>query len=78
MSLKSKFAHEIFHARAKLGLTQQQVADAVSISVRWYQHIEKGTNLPGSIVMLRLFIFLDLDLHAFREEAEIIVPISSR
>lgn len=29
-------------ARAKAGMTQQQVADAVGISLRYYQNIEAG------------------------------------
>lgn len=30
-------------ARAKSGMTQQQVADALGISLRYYCHIEAGT-----------------------------------
>ena len=35
MSIKSTFAREIYHARSERSLTQEQVADIVSISVRW-------------------------------------------
>lgn len=78
MSLKSKFSSEALRARTALGLTQQEVADAVSTSVRWYQHIEKGTFMPGNVLMLRLILFLGLDIEVFREEEEINVPVRSR
>ena len=41
------FAHEVFHARDHQGLTQQEIADQVFISLRWYQKIEAGEVLPG-------------------------------
>ena len=78
MSLKSIFSHEVYRARSELGLTQQEVADAISISVRWYQYIEKGASIPGSIVMLRLILFLNLDVNTFWDESEICVPIRYR
>ena len=54
MSLKTAFSREVLHARTSLGLTQEQVAEAASISVRWYQYIESGTFLPSSVVTLPL------------------------
>lgn len=41
MPINSKLSSLIYHARIKHGYTQKQVADAVSVSVRWYQRIEK-------------------------------------
>lgn len=41
MSIKSTFAREIYHARSERSLTQEQVADIVSISVRWYQQSKR-------------------------------------
>ena len=46
MSLNSTISRELFKARTQHGWTQQQVAEAASISVRWYQHIEKGRIFP--------------------------------
>ena len=49
MSFKMHFGHDIYHNRTdKRKLTQQQVADAVFISLREYQKIEKGEISPGS------------------------------
>ena len=55
MSLKKRLSHDIFHARTDdRKLTQQQAADAVFISLREYQKIEKGDILPGTDIFLRL------------------------
>lgn len=78
MSLKTAFSREVLYARTSLGLTQEQVAEAASISVRWYQYIESGTFLPSSVVTLRLILLLGIDVEIFREEAELVVPLSTR
>ena len=76
MKVLSKFSAELYHARYEKGYTQREVAEAVSISVRWYQRVEKGERLPSSLVMMRLIIFLNLDIKKLEEEVGIIVPIS--
>lgn len=68
MPLKSAFAERIHDARKGFGYTQAQVAEAVSISTRWYQQIERGRFLPETTVMIRLLIVLELDPEEFREE----------
>ena len=42
---------KLFHARTKHGLTQQKVAESVSVSERWYQRLEKGENLPSDFII---------------------------
>lgn len=68
MTLHYKISSEILHARKNLNLTQEQVAEALDISVRWYQRIEKGERLPGTIVLLRIILLLHIDVEQFREE----------
>lgn len=46
MSFSSVLSHELYHARKELKLTQQDVADKTGISVRWYQQLEKGADMP--------------------------------
>ena len=75
MSLKKRLSHDIFHARTEL--TQQQAADAVFISLREYQKIEKGDILPGTEIFLRLVYFFDLDIKDYLEEANAHVSIRS-
>ena len=78
MSIKSTFAREIYHARSERSLTQEQVADIVSISVRWYQQIEKGIVLPSSIVLLRLMVYFNLDAGIFKDEGDLFDCVPGR
>lgn len=77
MRMAAKLADELFTARIKLGYTQDEVAEAVSISTRWYQKIESGKTLPGAKTLVRLVLFLDIDIERLREEAGLIVLIRS-
>ena len=77
MKMASKFASAALKARTELGYTQTEVAEAISISVRWYQRIESGQNFPGSVTLVRLVLFLHIDMEELREEAMLIVPVHS-
>lgn len=74
MPIQQTFSKALYHARNKQKLTQKQVADAVSVSVRWYQRIESGEKLPGTLVMLRLILLLGLDVEGLRGEVGLILP----
>ena len=78
VTLKLTFSGAVLQKRKALGLTQEDVADAVSISVRWFQLIEKGVRLPSFIVALRLIVLLDLDVTTFLKVVNIRVPVHSR
>ena len=71
MTLTTKFAEVLYNARDKKKLTQSQVAEAVSISVRWYQKVEAGLRLPGTIPTLKLMLLLDIDIEELREASEL-------
>ncbi len=75
--MTSKFASSVLKSRLSLGYTQSQVAEAVSVSVRWYQKVESGKKFPGSITLVRLVLFLHIDLEDLREEANLVVPVRS-
>lgn len=77
MDMTSKFASSVLKSRLSLGYTQSQVAEAVSVSVRWYQKVESGKKFPGSITLVRLVLFLHIDLEDLREEANLVVPVRS-
>lgn len=68
MSLNSTISRELFKARTQHGWTQQQSLRRPRSRVRWYQHIEKGTHLPSTPVMLRLIILLEIDVTSFTQE----------
>ena len=76
MAFKSSFSGQLYTARTKLKLTQTQVADAASISLRWYQQLEKGSFLPSATVMMRLILFLHIDIEIFRDEVNLYEPVS--
>ncbi len=77
MTLQTKLSKQVTNARKRLKYTQQEVAEAISVSVRWYQKIESGKKLPGTIVTMRLILFLNIDIENFREEVGLVVPVSS-
>lgn len=60
-ALMSAVSQEVRSKRNELGLTQEDVADAVCISVRCFQMIESGKRLPSFSVSLRLTNLLSLD-----------------
>lgn len=78
MSLPDSFGRQCYLARKELGYTQEQVAEAVSVSTRWYQEIEKGAVLPGGEVTLRLLLALKLDPERFRPAVKLITPKQGR
>lgn len=61
MSILQKFSNEVYRSRKQLGLTQEQVAEALSISVRWFQYIEAGERLPGPLLILNIIALLEID-----------------
>ncbi len=73
-ALKLKFSRELFRNRSRCGLTQSKVAEAVSISERWYQTIESGGNIPSTKVTLRLMKLLDIKLEALYPEIDLFLP----
>lgn len=77
MTLEKQLGKLLYKARTEAGLTQQQTADSASISVRWYQRIEKGERLPSTYTFVCLILFFRIDVEEFREAVNIIVPIYS-
>ena len=77
MKMAYKFASALLKARTELRYTQSEVAEAVSVSIRWYQKIESGRRFPGSVVLVRLVLFLNIDLEELRDVADLVVPVRS-
>lgn len=75
MSIKIEFSKKVYYARKRMELSQEQLAEAVSVSKRWIQKIEKGSVLPGGLIMIRLIIFLDLDVKDMRDISGIVSPV---
>ena len=69
------FAARLCAVRNERGMTQQQVADFLRRSRRWYQKIEAGTSKPNwqdTILLLTLF---ELDPASIVEEVGIRVSV---
>lgn len=67
MSLASKFAGAVYHARTERGLTQAQAAEALDISTRWYQCIENDAVIPSGELTLKIIEFFNIPPAQLRE-----------
>lgn len=68
MSILCRFSEEIRRSRTNLGMTQEQAAEALSISVRWFQYIESGKRMPGSLLTLQMVALFGIDGKDLREK----------
>ncbi len=68
MSIIYRFSTEVQRSRKELGLTQEQAAEALSISVRWFQYIESGERIPGPILILNIIALLGIDGRRLRKK----------
>lgn len=68
MSILCRFSEEIRRSRTNLGMTQEQAAEALSISVRWFQHIESGKRMPSSLLTLQMIALFGIDGKDLREK----------
>ncbi len=68
MSILYRFSEEIQRSRIKLGMTQEQTAEALSISTRWFQYIEAGKRIPGSLLTLRIIALLEINGKDLKEK----------
>ena len=67
MSIMDRFSSVIYQARTEKGITQEQAAEYVNITVRWYQYIEKGDRRPSCEVALELIAFYEIDGKCLKE-----------
>ena len=72
------FAGLLCAARNDLGMTQQEAADFIRRSRRWYQKLEAGTSKPNWQDALLLMALFRLDAVTFAEEVGFHVPLPSR
>lgn len=65
--LSHKFSKDICDARQRMGLTQEQCAEALHLSIREFQNIEAGRFTPRLPTFLRIIDFFGLDFDDYRE-----------
>lgn len=68
MSYEYNFSLAIFYSRKKKGLTQEQAAERLGISKRWFQMIEKGEKLPSPSLLLKIIAEFDIDSKALTQK----------
>ena len=78
MSVKQRFASAVFHAREKMGITQEKAAEALRISVRWYQQIEYGRVLPSAELTLKIIAVYGINGECLREYESVGVQVHNR
>ena len=67
MNINLKFASYLYKVRTQRDLTQEQMAEILDISSRWYQCLEKGTNSPNFKVVCLFVKNFNFDLHLITE-----------
>lgn len=73
MSIISNFSREIYYARKEMGLTQEQAAEALGISVRWFQETENGKHMCSGELALKIMAFFGIDGKALRNESDVLL-----
>ena len=66
MSFKLRFSGDLCNARGKMGLTQMQAAELLSIALRTYQYIESGHKMPTLRNFFKLINLFELDANDYR------------
>lgn len=72
-----RFAGALCQARNSCGMTQQEVADCLDRSRRWYQKIEAGTSEPNLEDTIYLMAMFHIDAANLAKEVGMDVPILS-
>ncbi len=56
--------------RSELKLTQEQAAELLNISARWYQNVESGKSKPGFDLVCELAQKFNIDFSRFDEDTK--------
>ena len=73
MSIISNFSKEIYYARKEMGITQEQAAEELNISTRWYQDIENGKHLCSVELALKIIAFFGIDGKNLRDNNNVLI-----
>ncbi len=68
MDINLVIASYLYAVREEHNLTQEKMAEIIDVSVRWYQSIETGRNVPNFKVICLLVKSFDLDLRYLLRE----------
>lgn len=68
-NIAGQFGMEVRKVRKARGWTQEEVAERVGISTRWYQQIERGAVNAAFVVCVRIAQVLEMDLNRFADDS---------
>ncbi len=74
---KRQLGFVIYLHRSQMGLSQEQLAEALGYSTRWIQKIESGQANPSWTTLLTMMMLLNINSNELCEEVGIRVPVPS-
>lgn len=71
MDERQKKLSEIMRSkRIELDLTQEEAAEVLNVTPRWYQKVESGKSKPGFDLLCDLANYFDIDFAQFPDKEE--------
>lgn len=71
MDERQKLLSEIMRSKRKeLDLTQEEAAEKLSVTPKWYQRVESGKSKPGFDLLCDLANYFDIDFAQFPDQEE--------
>ncbi len=74
---KRQLGFVIYLYRSQMGMSQEQLAEALGHSTRWIQKIESGQANPSWTTLLTIISLLGIPVNELCEEVGIRVPVPS-
>ena len=68
MKVRHNFATALYHARTEKKLTQEETAELLDISTRWFQKIENGYSEPNLELTCKIVKEFGLELEKCVED----------
>ena len=69
-TLRNRFGKRLRYIRRHKDLTQEQLAEAVGISIEFLSNLERGVNAPSFETLEKLATILEVQVRAFFEFPE--------
>ncbi len=69
-TLRNRFGKRLRYIRRHKDLTQEQLAEAVGISIEFLSNLERGVNAPSFETLEKLATVLEVQVQAFFEFPE--------
>lgn len=67
---QKKLSELMYTKRLEKKLTQEQAAELLNISARWYQNVESGKSKPGFDLICELAQKFNIDFSRFDEDTK--------